>query len=105
MSRALAMIMAGGPSPNLSVMSEIRVAPAIPFGGKYRLIDFSLSNCVNSDIYNVAVITQYLPQSLNEHLGTGAPWDLDLMTGGLRVVHPYRGGRFGDWQRGTADAV
>lgn len=105
MSRALAMIMAGGPSPNLSVLSEIRVAPAISFGGKYRLIDFSLSNCVNSDIYNVAVITQYLPQSLNEHLGTGAPWDLDLMSGGLRVVHPYRGGRFGDWQRGTADAV
>lgn len=105
MSRTLAMIMAGGPSPNLSVLSEIRVAPAIPFGGKYRLIDFSLSNCVNSDIYNVAVITQYLPQSLNDHLGTGSPWDLDLMSGGLRVLHPYRGGRFGDWQRGTADAV
>lgn len=105
MSRALAMIMAGGPSPNLSVLSEIRVAPAIPFGGKYRLIDFSLSNCVNSEIYNVAVITQYLPQSLNDHLGTGSPWDLDLMSGGLRVLHPYQGGRFGDWQRGTADAV
>lgn len=105
MSRALAMIMAGGPSPNLSVLSEQRVAPAIPFGGKYRLIDFSLSNCVNSDIYNVAVITQYLPQSLNDHLGTGAPWDLDLMSSGLRVLHPYQGGRFGDWQRGTADAV
>ena len=105
MSRALAMIMAGGPSRNLSVMTEIRVAPAIPFGGKYRLIDFSLSNCVNSEIFNVGVITQYLPQSLSDHLGTGAPWDLDLMTGGLRVLHPYQGGRFGDWQRGTADAV
>lgn len=99
------MIMAGGPSPNLSVLSEVRVAPAIPFGGKYRLIDFSLSNCVNSDIYNVAVITQYLPQSLSDHLGTGAPWDLDLMSKGLRVLHPYQGGRLGDWQRGTADAV
>jgi glucose-1-phosphate adenylyltransferase len=105
MSRALAIIMAGGPSPNLASLTEVRVAPAIPFGGKYRLIDFSLSNCVNSDIYNVAVITQYLPQSLNDHLGTGAPWDLDLMSGGLRVLHPYQGGRLGDWQRGTADAV
>lgn len=89
----------------MSVLTEIRVAPAIPFGGKFRLIDFSLSNCVHSDIYNVAVLTQYLPQSLNDHLGTGSPWDLDLMTGGLRVLHPYQGGKYGDWQRGTADAV
>ena len=105
MSRAFAMIMAGGPNRSLSTLTEIRVAPAIPFGGKFRLIDFSLSNCVHSDIFNVAVITQYLPQSLNDHLGTGAPWDLDLMSGGLRVLHPYQGGRFGDWQKGTADAV
>lgn len=105
MSSAFALIMAGGPSPGLSVLSEVRAAPAIPFGGKYRLIDFSLSNCVNSEIYNVAVLTQYRPHSLSEHLGTGAPWDLDLMKGGLRVLHPFRGGRFGDWQRGTADAV
>ncbi len=105
MSQAFALIMAGGPSPGLSVLTEVRAAPAIPFGGKYRLIDFSLSNCVNSEIYNVAVLTQYRPHSLSEHLGTGAPWDLDLMQGGLRVLHPFRGGRFGDWQRGTADAV
>ena len=105
MSKAFAMIMAGGPNHSLSALTEVRVAPAIPFGGKYRLIDFSLSNCVNSDIFNVAVLTQYLPQSLSDHLGTGAPWDLDLMTGGLRVLHPYKGGRWGDWQKGTADAV
>ena len=86
-------------------MTEVRAAPAIPFGGKYRLIDFSLSNCVNSGIYNVAALTQYRPHSLSEHLGTGAPWDLDLMQGGLRVLHPFKGGRFGDWQQGTADAV
>jgi glucose-1-phosphate adenylyltransferase len=105
MSKAFAMIMAGGPNRSLSALTEVRVAPAIPFGGKYRLIDFSLSNCVNSEIFNVAVLTQYLPQSLSDHLGTGAPWDLDLMTGGLRVLHPYTGGRWGDWQKGTADAV
>lgn len=105
MSIAFALIMAGGPSPRMSVLTEVRAAPAIPFAGKYRLIDFSLSNCVNSGITNVGVITQYRPHSLSEHLGTGAPWDLDLMKGGLRVLHPFRGGRFGDWQKGTADAV
>ncbi len=105
MSQAFALIMAGGPSPGLSVLTEVRAAPAIPFGGKYRLVDFSLSNCVNSEIFNVAVLTQYRPHSLSEHLGTGAPWDLDLMKGGLRVLHPFQGGRFGDWQKGTADAV
>ena len=105
MSSAFALIMAGGPSPGLSVLTEVRAAPAIPFGGKYRLIDFALSNCVNSGVYNVAVLTQYRPHSLSDHLGTGAPWDLDLMKGGLRVLHPFRGGRYGDWQQGTADAV
>lgn len=105
MSSAFALIMAGGPSPGLSVLTNVRAAPAMPFGGKYRLIDFALSNCVNSGIYNVGVLTQYRPHSLNEHLGTGAPWDLDLMQGGLRVLHPFKGGQFGDWQQGTADAV
>ncbi|MCA9779725.1 MAG: glucose-1-phosphate adenylyltransferase subunit GlgD [Candidatus Eremiobacteraeota bacterium] len=105
MSSAFALIMAGGPSPGLSVLTNVRAAPAVPFGGKYRLIDFSLSNCVNSGIYNVAVLTQYRPHSLSQHLGTGAPWDLDLMKGGLRVLHPFKGGKFGDWQQGTADAV
>jgi glucose-1-phosphate adenylyltransferase len=85
MAQAFAMIMAGGDNPNLSVLTEMRAEPAVPFGGKYRLIDFSLSNCVNSSIYNVAV--------------------LDRASGGMRLLQPYTGGKYGDWQRGSADAV
>jgi glucose-1-phosphate adenylyltransferase len=105
MSQALALIMAGGASENLSVLTEVRAEPAVPFGGKFRLIDFPLSNCVNSEIYNVAVLTQYRPRSLNDHIGIGKPWDLDRATGGVRLLQPYRGGPYGDWQLGTADAV
>ncbi len=99
------MIMAGGSSEALSVLTEVRSEPATPFGGKFRLIDFPLSNCVNSGIYNVAVLTQYRPRSLNDHIGIGKPWDLDRATGGVRLLQPYRGGPYGDWQQGTADAV
>jgi glucose-1-phosphate adenylyltransferase len=99
------MIMAGGASQNLSVLTEVRAEPAVPFGGKFRLIDFPLSNCVNSEIYNVAVLTQYRPRSLNDHIGIGTPWDLDRANGGVRLLQPYRGGIYGDWQEGTADAV
>jgi glucose-1-phosphate adenylyltransferase len=105
MAQAFAIIMAGGDNPNLSVLTEIRAEPAVPFGGKYRLIDFSLSNCVNSNIYNVAILTQYRPRSLNEHIGIGKSWDLDRATGGVHLLQPYTGGRYGDWQRGSADAV
>lgn len=105
MSRAFAMIMAGGSSEDLSVLTEVRAEPATPFGGKFRLIDFPLSNCVNSNIYNVAVLTQYRPRSLNDHIGIGKPWDLDRAAGGVRLLQPYRGGQYGDWQLGTADAV
>ena len=105
MTRALAMIMAGGSSEDLSVLTEVRAEPATPFGGKFRLIDFPLSNCVNSGIYNVAVLTQYRPRSLNDHIGIGKPWDMDRATGGVRLLQPYRGGPYGDWQLGTADAV
>jgi glucose-1-phosphate adenylyltransferase len=105
MTRAFAMIMAGGSSESLSVLTETRAEPAVPFGGKFRVIDFPLSNCVNSDIYNVAVLTQYRPRSLNDHIGIGKPWDLDRASGGVRLLQPYRGGPYGDWQRGTADAV
>lgn len=105
MTRAFAMIMAGGTSESLSVLTEVRSEPAVPFGGKFRLIDFPLSNCVNSDIYNVAVLTQYRPRSLNDHIGIGKPWDLDRASGGVRLLQPYRGGPYGDWQKGTADAV
>ena len=105
MAQAFAMIMAGGASEYLSVLTEIRAEPAVPFGGKFRLVDFTLSNCVNSDIYNVAVLTQYRPRSLNDHIGIGKPWDLDRATGGVRLLQPYRGGKYGDWQKGSADAV
>ena len=83
MSNALAMIMAGGGSPGLSVLTEVRADAAVEFAGKFCLIDFPLSNCVNSDIYNVAVLTQYRPQTLNTHIGTGTPWDLVLNQGGV----------------------
>ncbi|MEM7362902.1 MAG: glucose-1-phosphate adenylyltransferase subunit GlgD [Pseudomonadota bacterium] len=99
------MIMGGGYSVNLSVLTEIRAEPAVHFAGKFRLIDFPLSNCVNSEIYNVAVLTQYRPRSLNDHLGIGKPWDLDRASGGLSILQPYQGGPYGDWQKGTADAV
>ncbi|MDQ7029026.1 MAG: sugar phosphate nucleotidyltransferase [Ardenticatenia bacterium] len=104
---ALAMILAGGASPELSVLTEVRSEAALPFGGKYRIIDFPLSNCVNSDIYNVAVLTQYQPRSLNEHIGIGRPWDLDRAHGGVHLLQPYlsRPGETGAWQEGTADAV
>ncbi len=101
------MILAGGASPGLSVLTEVRAEAALPFGGKYRIIDFTLSNCVNSGIYNVAVLTQYQPRSLNEHIGLGRPWDLDRSTGGVRLLQPYlsRPGETVRWQEGTADAV
>jgi len=105
MSSAFAMIMAGADNADLSVLTEIRSEPAVPFAGKFRLIDFSLSNCVNSGIHNVAVLTQYRPRSLNDHIGIGKPWDLDRSSGGLRLLQPYRGGPYGDWQRGSADAI
>ncbi len=105
MARAFAMIMAGGESQDLSVLTEIRSEPSVPFGGKFRLIDFPLSNCVNSGITNVAVLTQYRPRSLNDHIGIGKPWDLDRASGGVRLLQPYQGGPYGDWQRGSADAV
>ncbi|MDX1522058.1 MAG: sugar phosphate nucleotidyltransferase, partial [Anaerolineae bacterium] len=78
---------------------------AIPFGGKFRIIDFPLSNCVNSGLYNVSLLTQYMPRSLNDHVGVGKPWDLDRSQGGVRLLQPYLGPGKSGWQRGTADAV
>ncbi|MEA3337159.1 MAG: sugar phosphate nucleotidyltransferase [Chloroflexota bacterium] len=105
--RVLAMILAGGSSPALSILTADRAEPAIPFGGKYRIIDFTLSNCVNSGIYNVGILTQYKPRSLNDHVRVGKPWDLDRAVGGVRLLQPYvsGAGESGAWQRGTADAV
>ncbi len=103
----LAMILAGGEGPGLGVLTALRSEAATPFAGKYRVIDFTLSNCVNSSIYNVAVLTQYEPRSLIDHIGVGRPWDLDREHGGIRVLQPYqsRRGESGAWQGGTADAV
>jgi len=103
--RTLAMIMAGGASEDLSVLTAVRAEPAIPFGGKFRIIDFTMSNCVNSGIYSVALLTQYMPRSLNDHVGVGKPWDLDRSQGGVRLLQPYLGPAQSGWQRGTADAV
>jgi glucose-1-phosphate adenylyltransferase len=105
MPQVLAVIMAGGAGTRLSVLSEERSKPAVPFAGRYRIIDFALSNCVNSDIFNVAVLTQYRPHSLNEHIGIGKPWDLDRARGGVRLLQPYQGRSGQTWYNGTAAAV
>ncbi len=106
MKRTMALVLAGGEGERLSILSQIRAKPAVPFGGKYRIIDFTLSNCVNSDIDDVLVLTQYNPRSLNDHIGLGRPWDLDRNTGGVKLLQPYIArGRVAEWYRGTADAV
>lgn len=106
MSRRLyAMILAGGVGSRLSILSQKRAKPAVPFGGKYRIIDFTLSNCVNSGIDDIGILTQYRPLSLNEHIGNGRPWDLDRREGGITLLQPYLGRTTGDWYTGTADAV
>ncbi len=106
MKRTMAVILAGGQGERLSILSSVRAKPAVPFGGKYRIIDFALSNCVNSDIDHVLVLTQYDPRSLNDHIGLGRPWDLDRSRGGVRLLQPYISRRrVAEWYRGTADAV
>ena len=106
MKSILAVILAGGEGERLSILSGVRAKPAVPFGGKYRIIDFTLSNCVNSDVDNIVVLTQYNPRSLNDHIGAGRPWDLDRTSGGIRLLQPYIArGRPNEWYRGTADAV
>ena len=101
----LAMILAGGAGTRLTVLSEQRAKPAVPFAGRYRIIDFTLSNTVNSGIFNVGVLTQYLPRSLIEHIGIGRPWDLDRSRGGVHILQPYQGRGRQNWYRGTADAI
>jgi len=104
--KTLAVLMAGGAGTRLTVLSDKRAKPAVPFAGKYRIIDFTLSNCVNSGIYDIAVLTQYRPHSLNVHIGIGKPWDLDRQRGGVHLRQPYQGNSADlDWYRGTADAV
>ncbi|HVO41330.1 MAG TPA: glucose-1-phosphate adenylyltransferase [Aggregatilineales bacterium] len=104
--RTRAVILAGGEGTRLSVLTAKRAKPAVPFAGKYRIIDFTLSNCVNSDIFDVVILTQYRPHSLNEHIGRGQPWDLDRsFSGGIQLLQPYKGRKPTDWYLGTADAV
>lgn len=103
--RTLAMILAGGAGSRLSVLTQKRTKPAVLFAGKYRIIDFTLSNCANSGIFTVGVCTQYRPRSLNDHIRSGRPWDLDRATGGVTLLQPYVGPRESDWYQGTADAV
>jgi len=105
MNRVLALILAGGAGERLSVLAAERAKPAVPFGGKYRIIDFVLSNCVNSGLRNVAVLTQFNPRSLAQHIGIGRPWDLDRSTGGVVLLQPYLSRAEHDWYKGTADAV
>jgi glucose-1-phosphate adenylyltransferase len=101
-----AIILAGGEGSRLSVLTAKRAKPAVPFAGKYRIIDFPLSNCVNSGIFDIMVLAQYRPQSLIEHIGAGGPWDLNRdFTGGVRIYTPYKARFESDWYLGTADAV
>ena len=101
-----AVILAGGEGSRLGVLTEKRTKPAVPFAGKYRIIDFALSNCVNSGIFDVMILAQYRPQSLIEHVGAGAPWDLNRdFTGGVKILTPYKARNDSDWYAGTADAV
>lgn len=101
----IAMLLAGGQGSRLCDLTRHTAKPAVSFGGKYRIIDFPLSNCINSGIDTVGVLTQYRPLALNEYIGNGAPWDLDRTRGGVTVLPPYSGGARSDWYRGTANAI
>lgn len=101
----VAMLLAGGQGSRLYTLTEKTAKPAVPFGGKYRIIDFTMSNCVNSGIDTVGVLTQYQPLVLNEHLGNGEPWDLDRSDGGVTVLPPYQEKKGAAWYKGTANAI
>ncbi|MEF9989083.1 MAG: glucose-1-phosphate adenylyltransferase [Christensenellaceae bacterium] len=103
--KCIAMLLAGGQGSRLGVLTKHRAKPAVTYGGKYRIIDFPLSNCTHSGIDTVGVLTQYEPLELNAYIGTGAPWDLDGMTGGAFVLPPYVKGERGEWYSGTANAI
>ena len=100
----VAMLLAGGQGNRLYVLTNQRAKPAVPFGGKYRIIDFTLSNCANSGIDTVGVLTQYRPMELNAYIGNGQPWDLDRMNGGVHILPPYTGSS-ASWYKGTANAI
>nr|WP_325214585.1 glucose-1-phosphate adenylyltransferase [uncultured Oscillibacter sp.] len=101
----IAMLLAGGQGSRLYVLTGDMAKPAVPFGGKYRIIDFPLSNCTNSGIDTVGVLTQYRHLELNSYIGSGLPWDLDGSTGGVHILPPYMGSKGGTWYKGTANAI
>ncbi len=101
----VAMVLAGGQGSRLGILTKKLAKPAVPFGGKYRIIDFTLSNCANSGIDTVGVVTQYQPLTLNSYIGIGSPWDLDRHSGGVAVLPPYLKAHGGEWYKGTANAV
>lgn len=99
------MLLAGGQGSRLGVLTGKIAKPAVPYGGKYRIIDFPLSNCTNSGIDTVGILTQYKPLELNDYVGSGKPWDLDRLNGGVHILPPYQGQKGGDWYKGTANAI
>ena len=101
----LAMLLAGGQGSRLGILTKNIAKPAVPYGGKYRIIDFPLSNCINSGIDTVGVLTQYQPLVLNEYIGNGEPWDMDRVSGGVTVLPPYQAKEGADWYKGTANAI
>jgi len=104
-TECLAMLLAGGQGSRLGILTKNIAKPAVPYGGKYRIIDFPLSNCINSGIETVGVLTQYQPLELNSYLGNGAAWDLDRMNGGVHVLSPYQQIKGTEWYKGTANAI
>ena len=101
----VAMLLAGGQGSRLYALTKSTAKPAVTFGGKYRIIDFPLSNCINSGIDTVGVLTQYQPLVLNDYVGNGLPWDLDRTYGGVKILPPYQGQKKADWYKGTANAI
>ena len=104
-TECIAMLLAGGQGSRLGVLTKNIAKPAVPYGGKYRIIDFPLSNCVNSGIYTVGVLTQYQPLELNDYIGNGGPWDLDRANGGVHILSPYQQIEGTEWYKGTANAI
>lgn len=105
MKECIAMLLAGGQGSRLYALTQRLAKPAVPFGGKYRIIDFPLSNCINSGIDTVGILTQYQPLVLNEYIGNGQPWDMDRLYGGVHVLPPYQKATGSDWYKGTANAI
>ena len=101
----IAMLLAGGQGTRLGVLTSNVAKPAVPFGAKYRIIDFPLSNSINSGIDTIGVLTQYRPFELHQYIGNGQPWDLDRLSGGIYVLPPYMGAKSGEWYKGTANAI